>query len=77
MTSTRALLLDHLRHEGSEALPLAHRRMTPFLLDWVLHGLTAEQLADLTPLLSPAQMLLARLGRRRFARRELRAFRYS
>ncbi len=51
--------------------------MTPFLLGWVLHGLTAEQLAELSPLLSPGQVLLSRLVRRRFARRELRAFRYS
>ena len=97
MTTTHALLLDHLRHEETEALPLVQRRMTdddweasekaaarayparmmPFLLGWVFHGLTAEQLTALEPLLSPAELLLSRLVRRRFARRELRAFRYA
>lgn len=97
VTTTHALLLDHLRHEETEALPLAQRRMTaddwetsekaaqrayparmmPFLLGWVFHGLTADQLAALKPLLNPAQLLLSRLVRRRFARREMRAFRYA
>ncbi len=97
VTTTHALLLDHLRHEETEALPLVQRRMTaidwaasekaadrayparmmPFLLGWVFHGLTAEQMTALRPLLNPVQVLLARLVRRRFARGEQRAFRYA
>ncbi len=97
VTTTHALLLDHLRHEETEALPLAQRRMTeadwatsekaaaqayparmmPFLLGWVFHGLSADELATLKPLLNPAQLLLFRLVRRRFARSEMRAFRYA
>ena len=32
VTTTHALLLDHLRHEETEALPLVQRRMTA--VDW-------------------------------------------
>lgn len=97
LTTTHAMLLDHLRHEETEALPLVQRRMTeaeweasekaaqraypprmmPFLLGWVLYGLSREQAAEVEPFMNPVQVLMSRLVRRRFARGEQRAFRYA
>jgi hemerythrin-like domain-containing protein len=97
LTRTRAALLDHLRHEETEAIPLMQqilpaddwdrsekaalstfpKRFVPFLVGWGLHGLPADAAARMTAMAGPGYVLVHRLVRRSWERRERRTFRYA
>ena len=96
VTRTRAALLDHLRHEETEAIPLMQRilpptsweeseraalstfprRFVPFLVGWGLHDLPEDAARRMEALAGPAYVLVHRVVRRGWTRRERRTFRY-
>lgn len=97
VTSMRAALLDHLRHEETEALPYLQRVMTPaefeaseraaaagyparlmpFLLPWVADGLPEGVLDRLVGSAGTPYLVVLRVFRPGFLRRERRAFRHA
>jgi hemerythrin-like domain-containing protein len=96
LTAVRQSLLDHLRHEETEALPLVQRTMTveewataeaaagkgyptrqlPFLVPWVLDELPEDARRRMFELAGRPYVLLWRLFRGRYERRDAVAFRY-
>ncbi|HEY0643689.1 MAG TPA: hypothetical protein VGD39_09740, partial [Nocardioides sp.] len=96
VTSMRATLLDHLRHEEIEALPYLQRVMTPaefeasekaaaagyparlmpFLLPWVADDLPDDVQRRLVGSAGSAYLVVLRIFRPGFLRRERRAFRH-
>ena len=98
VTRTRAALLDHLRHEETEAIPLMQRILPAddweplregrpvrpsrsgscrSCVGWGLHGLPADAAARMTAIAGPGYVLVHRLVRRGWERRERRTFRYA
>ena len=97
VTRTRAALLEHLRHEETEAIPLMQRilptkvweeaeeaalatfpkRFVPFLVGWGLHGLPEDAARRMRAKAGPAYVVVHRVVRRHWERRERKTFRYA